>query len=241
MGGDIIGWRACPLQHGEGEDAFFHKLKLLAYKRAVDGLVLEERRADVPVKIRVGGQPDRVLAYRAIVEELGDFAAGIPACDACPLAEGRRLGCYRYLTFPIPAEIEESLTAFAERQLGREGAPLRVLAESYRLDTQHRALSDGFRWSRGTSPGHLATRPAPLAIEVAPFTDLDSADLLSILIPPFREAEELALEAEVLEAWLAEQPVDAAPWPEWQAFAHLLRAATELSRSVPEVAVLFDA
>jgi hypothetical protein len=246
MGVDIVGWRACPLQQQEGEDGFFHKLKLVAYKRETERLVPEPaKRATVTLKIRISGQSDQLLSYPQVIEAVGDFASGIPECSSCPLAEQQPLGCYRYISYPVPSEIEESLAAFAEHELESEDSPLRLLVEQYVQNDQLRVLSDDFRSNRGAQPGHLAMRPAPVPVTLSDpmFDGFDSADLLSILITPFREGAELALEADVLETWLGHRPAGGAHegnWSEWTAFARLIREATALSLQMPDIAVLFD-
>lgn len=243
MGADVVGWRACPLQQREGEDGFFRKLKLVAYKRLADRMLSEPERATVPIKVKIAGQPVQQLSYRAIAEAVQDFETGIPECQGCPLAENRPLGCYRYVPYPIPAEIEESLAEFAERELERAESPIRVLLEQYLQDDQLRALSDGFRHNRGQAVGCLASRPEAVPLEAPSFEDVDSADLLSVLITPFRDGAELVLEAAMLESWLEGRTTEGAheaDWSEWLAFARLMRAAADLSSSIPQVAVLFD-
>jgi hypothetical protein len=244
MGADIVGWRDCSLQQREGEDGFFRKLKLVAYQREAERRVPDSaRRMTLSLKVVTSGQPAQTLSYPALVTAIGDFASGIPECESCPLAERQPLGCYRYLSFPIPAEIEESLASFGQAQLAQGDCALCVLVDRYLQNAQIRELSDGFRHSRGEAVGHIAARPAPLALNVDALS-LDSADLLTVLIPPFRDGDELALEAEVLEAWLATLPPGRAgerPWAEWSALARLMREAAELARSMPAVAVLFDA
>jgi hypothetical protein len=243
MGADIVGWRGCRLQQREGEDGFLRKLKLMAYKREAERQVSGDR-ATLTLKIRITGQTEEVLTYPALVQAVGDFEAGIPECVDCPLAEDHPVGCYRYVSFPIPAELEESLAAFAEWQLERGDSPLRVLVERYLQDEQVRTLSNRFRHNRGESAGHLASRPTPLSLHVNSFPGIDTADLLVVMLPPFREDDELALHADVLEAWLAHRVSDGSNeryWAEWDAFARIMREASELARSLPEVAVLLDA
>ena len=243
MGADIIGWRACQLQEREGEDGFFHKLKLVAYKRHAEQTLPEPQRSTTPIKIRVSGQPERVLSYQAISDAVRDFEPGIPLCRSCPFAEGRPLGCYRYVSYPVPAEIEESLVDFAERELARDESPLCVLVDQYLEDDQLRALSDGFRHNRGEIPGYLASRPEALPLDTPSFEHVDSADLLTILLAPVREGAELALAAAVLESWLdgrAPEGSNGNHWAAWLGFARLLTAAAELSSSMPGVAVLLD-
>lgn len=243
MGADIVGWRGCRLQQREGEDGFFRKLKLVAYKREAERQVSGDR-ATLTLKIRITGEPEEVLTYPALVEAVGDFEAGIPECVDCPLAERRTLGCYRYVSFPIPAEIEESLATFAGWQLERGDSPLRVLIERYLQDEQVRALSNRFRHNRGETIGHLAACPTPLPLQVDSLPNIDTADLLMVMLPPFREGSELALHADVLEAWLAHRVSSGSnerQWAEWSAFARIMREASELARSLPAVAVLLDA
>jgi hypothetical protein len=243
MGADIVGWRGCRLQQREGEDGFFRKLKLVAYKREAERQVSGDR-ATLTLKIQITGQPEEVLTYPALMDAVGDFEAGIPECVDCPLAERRPLGCYRYVSFPIPAEIEESLAIFAEWQLERGDSSLRVLVERYLQDDQVRALSNRFRHNRGESVGHLAARPTPVALQVDSLPSIDTADLLVVMLPPFREGDELALHADVLEAWLAHRVsggYNERHWAEWSALARIMREASELARSLPTIAVLIDA
>jgi len=248
MGADVIGWRTCPLQQQEGEDGFFRKLKLLAYKRETDRLVPEPtKRANTALKVRISGQPEQQLSYPQVVEAVGSFAAGIPECRACPVSGGAPLGCYRYISYPISLEVEESLARFSEQELALDRSPFRILAEEYVRNEQARELSDGFRNNRGVAPGHLAARSFPVVVtapsHATTLTGIDSADLLCILLPPFREGAELELEADLLETWLRQQTVERLherQWAEWSSLARLMRQAAILSLSNPDVAVLFD-
>jgi hypothetical protein len=244
MGADILGWRACPLQQELGDDGFFDKLRLLGYKRGADSVLPAGQRENVPVTIRTSGEPVRTMTYGDLVVALGDFPVGIPECPACPLSEGRPIGCGRYLAFPIPASIEESLTAFARPELRDPQGSLFALVTRYLDDERHRALSDGFRRRRGAAAGYLAARPRPLAIDVDGRPEIDSADLLTVLIAPFFEGDALALAASVLEAWLAARPVggiDEERWAEWESFARLLAATRDLAATLPDAAVLLEA
>jgi hypothetical protein len=112
MGADFIGWRECPLQAELGQDGFLGKLKLRAYKAVIEERVPEEQRDGVQIVVRVTGRPDRELSYASICDELEVFDLGIPECAMCPLAGGKRIGCYRYVTYPVDAITERLVFEF---------------------------------------------------------------------------------------------------------------------------------
>lgn len=107
MGADFIGWRSCPLQEELGQEGFLGKLKLRAYRTVIEERVPEDRWETVEIVLRVTGRPDREIKYGDICRELDAFEPGIPECATCPLAgNGKALGCYRYVTYPIDAVTE---------------------------------------------------------------------------------------------------------------------------------------
>jgi len=112
MGADFIGWRNCPLQAELGPQGFLGKLKLRAYKAVIEERVPQDRWETIEVVVRVTGRSDRQLRYGAICSELQAFEQGIPECATCPLAGGKPLGCYRYVTYPVDAITERLLFEF---------------------------------------------------------------------------------------------------------------------------------
>ena len=163
MGADYIGWRGCPLQQALGPEGFLGKLKLRSYRSAIETQVPPARRDAVRVRIEVTGRAPRDLAYDDILSELGGFEAGIPDCSGCPLSEGRALGCYRYVTYPIDASFERLLFEFYTSRVTDEESVAWQLHE----DLVSRLPRDPGAWHRmrGPTPGMLAELVEPLAFE----------------------------------------------------------------------------
>ena len=130
MGADVVAWRNCQLQLELGPAAFLGRLKLLAYKSAIDDRVPAGERDAVRFTLRVGDVPGRDMGYAEITAELGRFADGIPECADCPLSGGKPLGCCRYLTFPIDEAFEQLAFDYFIAAAAIEGSPSWQIAEN---------------------------------------------------------------------------------------------------------------
>ncbi len=80
MGADIIGWRQCDLQRALGPEGFRGKMKLVAYRAAIERQLPPEAWEQAQITVDVTGRPPRDLRYRQIVDEGEEFLAGIPEC-----------------------------------------------------------------------------------------------------------------------------------------------------------------
>lgn len=194
MGADVIGWRDCPLQQDLGVDGFLGKLKLRSYKQAIEERVPEEKWPTIQVRVTVTGRGDRNLAYPEIAKEVEAFQGGIPDCDACPLADGRRLGCYRYVTFPIDAAFEQLVFAFFRGRFREQGTACKEL-----YDVIFPQLAEGEGWyaPRGEA-ATLAVLKEPLVHaweEGDGERVVDSAQLLSVLFITLADPKLLELYA----------------------------------------------
>jgi hypothetical protein len=126
MGVAYIGWRDCSLQRALGPEGFQAKLELRAYRSVIEDHVPKERRESVRLRVCApSGSQD--LAYDDIVAALGEFEAGIPDCVSCPLADGRPLGCYRHVTYPIDAAFERLVFQCFTSRLADERSAARQL------------------------------------------------------------------------------------------------------------------
>lgn len=173
MGADYIGFRGCGLQRSLGPEGFLGKLKLRAYKGAIEAQVPPEQRATVKVQVQVTGRAPRALDYASICSEVESFLAGSPECASCPLAGGKPVGCYRYVGYPVDAIAEELVFAFFCRDLD---TPDSIADQLYR-DIMSR-VPQGSGWH--------TQRPRPLAELPTPFTHVtprgrrvDSAQVLA--------------------------------------------------------------
>jgi len=197
MGADFIGWRNCPLQAELGPEGFLGKLKLRAYRAVIEERVPQERWDSVSVVVRVTGRPERQLKHGEIVRELAAFEQGIPACATCPLAGGRPLGCYRYVTYPIDAVAERLLFEFFTDGLE---TPNSIADQLYRDIVSRVDEESGWYHERGED-GALAELEEPLehmwGDEDAPRL-VDSAQLLAALFIPL---DELALVVAYARFW----------------------------------------
>ena len=189
MGADYIGLRGCSLQRELGDRGFLGKLKLRAYKSAIEAQVPPEQRATVKVQIHTSGREPRDLDYPGICRELAAFEAGSPECASCPLAGGRPLGCYRYVTYPIDAVGEDVVFSFFVRELDVENS----IADQIWRDIVSRIPAQGTAWHTQRGPrGTLATLPRPLVHRSRRGREVDSARVLQAV---FVNLDQLALVA----------------------------------------------
>jgi hypothetical protein len=133
MGADFIGWRGCSLQQDLGVEGFLGKVKLRAYRGAIEARVPEEKRASLRVNVAVTGRGEREMTYAGILAELGQFERGVPECAGCPLAQGGApVSCYRYVTYPIDAVSEEVIFDYFLSKVGEaESLPKPDLARHH--------------------------------------------------------------------------------------------------------------
>ena len=182
MGADLIGWRGCPLQEQLAEQGFLGKLKLRAYRAAIEEQVPEDERAKVEVVVRVTGRPDRSLRYADICTEVATFEQGIPDCAACPLSGGHPVGCYRYVSYPIDAVAERLIFEFFAADVQTQDS----ICDQIWRDIASRVDEDSPWYSeRGEEGNTLAVLAQPLALT---FSDaegkprsVDSAQVLAAL------------------------------------------------------------
>lgn len=190
MGVEYIGWRDCSLQRELGPEGFQAKLELRAYRSVIEARVPEDRRDAVRLRVEVPGGPVRDLGYDEIVRDLGGFEAGIPDCAACPLADGRPLGCYRHVTYPIDASFERLLFECFTSRVGDEGSAARSVYEGV-IAARPRAPGPWHRL-RGPGVGSLTEMVEPLRHE---WTDaagrhvVDSATLCDALFTSASDPE----------------------------------------------------
>lgn len=163
MGADVVGWRNCELQRFLEPEGFLAKLKLRAYKAAVEAQVEPEKWDTIKVSTYVdrGNGPEMVdRTYPGICEELQAFESGIPDCKSCPLSRGGQpVGCYRYVTYPIDATFEEKVFEFFVSQLDDpESVSSQIYAD---IVSNVPPEGTGFHVRRGPE-GPLAERPEVL-------------------------------------------------------------------------------
>jgi hypothetical protein len=166
VGADIIGWRGCQLQDFLSPDGFLGKLKLRAYKNAVESQVDRDKWDTIQINAwvdRGNGPETRTLTYQGICSELQEFESGIPDCAHCPLSGGGHpVGCYRYVTYPLDAAFEESVFAFFTSQLSQ---PDSIASQIYQdIVSQVPSKDTEFHNRRGEG-GDLAERPDVLTFE----------------------------------------------------------------------------
>ena len=183
MGADFIGWRNCPLQAELGPHGFLGKLKLRAYKAVIEERVPEDRWDVVEVVVRVTGRPDRKLRHGAICKELAEFEQGIPECASCPLAGGKPLGCYRYVTYPVDAVAERLLFEFFVAGVEVPGS----IAEELHRDIVSWVDEESAWYGNRGQDGGLAELEEPLqhvwAIEGEEH-EIDSARVMAAMFVP---------------------------------------------------------
>lgn len=186
MGADIVGYRQCPLQDELGPEEFFVKVKLRGYKEVIEARVPEEKRATIPIVVRVGDSR-RMLHYLDICEEVAGFEEGIPECAECPLSGGAPVGCYHSITYPVDAAFERLVFDFFVEQLPRKDS---ICDQIYR-DIIARIPADGTGWHvrRGGEGGQglLAELAEPLVHtwgKRGAKRRIDSAQILQALFIP---------------------------------------------------------
>jgi hypothetical protein len=158
MGADLIGWRDCELQRPLGPEGFLQKLKMRAYMRAVESQVPEGRRETVKVVVVVDDRK-RELTYAEIRAQAEGFERGIPGCASCPLSQGRSLGCYHFITYPLDARFEEAAFAFFISQVATKDS----IADQVYRDVVSKQPSEGSAWHTRRGPdGPLARLARPL-------------------------------------------------------------------------------
>lgn len=198
MGADFIGWRGCPLQAELGRDGFLGKLKLRAYKAVIEQRVPQEQWPTITVEVRVTGRPDRQLRYSEICRELAAFEVGIPDCGTCPLAGGKPLGCYRYVSYPVDAITEQLLFEFFVEGLEE---PDSIADQLYRDLVSHVDGEAGWYVERGED-GLLAEREEPLEHAWGSNGDVQRVDSAQLLAALFIQLDELPLVVAYARFWL---------------------------------------
>lgn len=199
MGADYVGWRGCELQRELGPERFLGKLKLRAYRSVIEAQVPEDRRDAVRVRVEVAGRPPRDLAYADILGELGLFESGIADCASCPLGEGRPLGCYRYVTYPIDAAFERLLFEFFTTTVTEE---LSVAWQLYE-DVVSTLPREAGAWHRLRGPrvGSLAELVEPLRFEWIDARGAHSVDSAVLCEALFLSVSEPALAVAYARFW----------------------------------------
>lgn len=175
MGADYVAIRPCDLQRSLGPEGFLGKLKLRAYKEAIESRVPPEARDRVKLQVQVTGREPRALDYPTICREVAAFMAGSPECSACPLAGGRPLGCYRYVTYPVDAITEEMAFAYFCQRLD---TPDSIPDQLYR-DIVSRIDRDNAWYTRRGEAGGLAELAQPLRHTTPRGRHVDSAQLMA--------------------------------------------------------------
>ncbi len=186
MGADFIGWRNCPLQAELGPEGFLGKLKLRAYKAVIEERVPQDRWDAIEVVVRVTGRPERQLKYDAICNELQGFEQGIPECATCPLAGGKPLGCYRYVTYPVDALTERLLFEFFVNGVEVRGS----IADQLYRDIVSRVEEDSAWYDNRGEDGALAELEQPLVHvwqSEGEERRIDSAQVMTALFVPLDE------------------------------------------------------
>ena len=194
MGADIIGWIDCPLQHELSINGFLGKLKLRAYRGAVEANVPEGQRDGIRVQVMTDGREPREISYPQILAELGEFEAGIPECASCPISEGRPLGCYQYVTYPIDATFENLLFDFYVSQVETKDS----ICNQIYADIISQIPGSGTAWHlrRGNEPGaSLAVAAQPREHKWGGFLSKKRVDSAQMLMASFITLESLPLVA----------------------------------------------
>ena len=197
MGVSYIGWRDCSLQRELGPEGFQGKLELRAYRSVIDDNVPKERRDSVRLRVSAPSGT-RDLGYDEIVAALDGFERGIPDCASCPLADGRPLGCYRHVTYPIDASFERLLFECFTSRVAVDGSAARQLRVAIIGDRPGR--EGPWHRLRGAVAGALAELPEPIVGSV-----VDSAVVCDALFASVNDPELVFLHARFwneLFAWL---------------------------------------
>lgn len=180
MGADYVGFRSCTLQQSLGDAGFLGKLKLRAYKSAIEAQVPPEKRSVVKIQVQVTGGETRELDYAGICRDLETFQAGSPECASCPLSGGNPVGCYRYVGYPVDAIGEEIVFSYFVRDLDTRDS---IQDQLYRDIVSRVPTSSNWHTNRG-SRGRLATLERPLSYTTPGGRRVDSAQVLQAMFMP---------------------------------------------------------
>jgi hypothetical protein len=235
MGVDLIGWRDCGLQEPLAPTGFLQKLKMRAYLRVVEQQVPPDQRDTVKLTIVVNDR-ERELTGKEIREQAEAFQRGIPECATCPLAGGKQLGCYHYVTYPVDERFEEIAFEFFTSQLATKDS---IADQLYRDIVSKQPTSTGWHKRRGPQ-GALARRDQPLTHSWGGMFSkkkVDSAQLMASLFIPLdspalvvayaRWWSELVAYAEANhnKTTIAKHVFSTGTWAEVRAFVPMLIAA----------------
>jgi hypothetical protein len=202
MGADYIVIRGCRLQARLGAGPFAQTVKQRAQLLAIESRRTEiEQRVGRPLeelRITFGGtgEPEGGITLselRGKAHALDDTTQ----CPGCPVGEGRPLGCYGYVTYPVSAVVERYWFDYFVDALqsgssvyvvghGRDGRPYSAASLAYELVLSAHAPT-GTRWhlQRGSAvPGALAELAEPLRVMLASGSALDSAQVLGAVFAP---------------------------------------------------------
>lgn len=205
MGADIVGWRGCTLQRTAGPERFLGLLRLRSLKRLVEDRYPPATRSAILVTVEEHAGAEhrgqREIRYDALVDLLSGFESGSPDCRACPLAQGRALGCHRRVTYPIDAAFEELLFTFVRDD--REDPAVAELVDGLLRGLPER----GTVWhtERGPRPPSLVERRAPLVhtwTERGRHRRFDTAQLLLALFTPYEHPRRVLDHARFWSAFL---------------------------------------
>jgi hypothetical protein len=165
------------MQSSLGPEGFLRALKLRAYKAAAERLPADAL-SELLVRVHAPGRGEQVWTYQALCEELERVCEGVPECETCPISQGGRLGCYRYVSYPLDEHFERLLfTYFSEQMTLRNSACEQLYRDVISAMPRH-----GLVWHtlRGAdTPGALAELDAPLRHAADPY--FDSAQLCAAL------------------------------------------------------------
>ncbi len=177
MGADYVGFIGCELQRELGREGFQRKLKLAAFRRAVEGQVPPAQRANVKIQVMGANRRPETLSYDGILEQLGTFEQGCASCRTCMVGEREPLGCYRYVTYPVDIPFEEALFAFFVQNIETKDS----IAQQVYETVVKRLGNDTSFHTRGDGRGILAQRQTVLRHSFGGFFSkktFDSAQLL---------------------------------------------------------------
>jgi hypothetical protein len=200
MGASFVGIRHCPLQRKLGNGPFVERVKLVMLKRAADETIEDAKtREGTLIRVRSETQPARTMTYAELARSVEDLENGIPECASCPLSGGEALGCYAFVSYPIDADFERLLFQFVVDGLS---VPDSVGARFYHeIITRFEGPPTAWATRRGTEQGCLAARAEPFRHtwnEAGEERALSSADLLDGIFNRYDDAEDVALQCEVL-------------------------------------------
>jgi len=202
MGADYIVIRGCKLQARLEAGPFAKTVKQRAQLLAIESRRTEiEQRVGRPLeelRITFGGadEPESGITLSELREKAHEID-DTSECAGCPVGEGRPLGCYGYVTYPVSALVERYLFDYFVAALqsgnpvyvighGRDGRPYSAASLAYELVLSANP-STGSRWHlrRGSAePGALAELGEPLRVMLASGSTLDSAQVLGAVFAP---------------------------------------------------------